>query len=421
MKQGKPVITFVIAALAVALTIYLGCYALNTLQDPFTTTLAYSYTVNDSVEADGLLVREEQVLPAQSGILDVICSEGEKVAKGQTIALVYRDSQAQADQAELDRLAVEIRLLEDTAAGADGVESAAKLDEEILQAVVDLRASTALGNFNQLEEQVLALKSGVLKRGYTYGDGLNSQSLAQRLDELKGEYSALRTQASSATTQVKAERAGTFSNQVDGFESTLTPESVFQLTVSTLSEQMAQPMTVGGGLGKLIFGHRWYFAAALPEDATQRLRQGDTVTMRFTGDFSQDVDMQVEQVGAVEGGKAVVVFSADEYLAQTTLLRRQTAELIFDSWTGLRIPKQALRLEKKTYTDPDTSQAQEVNQIGVYVLVSGKTEFKQVEIVTEGTDYYVVRPASEDSRSLRAGDEVIVQGVGLYDGQLLEF
>ncbi|OUQ78795.1 HlyD family efflux transporter periplasmic adaptor subunit [Flavonifractor sp. An100] len=420
MKQGTPVITVVMVAIAAAMVVYFGYYVFDTFNDPFTTTLAYSYTVSNSVEADGMLVRDEVVLPAQSGIVDVTRGEGEKVAAGKQVALVYRDTQAQADQAQLDQLALEIQLLEQAAVGSGSVESAAKLDEEILQSVVELRSSVALGDFNQLEDQVLAVKSGVLKRGYTYGDGLTAESLTQRLSELKSQYSALRTQTSTATTRVTAPQAGTFSNLVDGYEELLTPQTVFQLTPSSLEELMGRSVS-GGGLGKLILGYYWYFAAALPQEVADTLIEGSTVTMRFTGDFNQDVDMQVEQVGAPEEGECLVVFSSDEYLSQTTLLRRQTAELVFESWSGLRIPKEALRLEKVTYTDPDTSQEQESTRLGVYVLVGGRTEFKEVKVVTEGADYYVVEAADHSSSALRAGDEVIVEGVGLYDGQLLEF
>ena len=44
MKQGKPVITFVILVLAAALAVYLGFYAFGALNEPFTTTLAYQYS-----------------------------------------------------------------------------------------------------------------------------------------------------------------------------------------------------------------------------------------------------------------------------------------------------------------------------------------------------------------------------------------
>ena len=104
MKQGKSVITFAMAAIAVALVIYFGFYVAKVFSEPYTTALAYTYTSNDSAEAVGILVRQETVLPAQTGIVDVTRSEGEKVGVGQTVALIYRDSQAQADQAELDRL-----------------------------------------------------------------------------------------------------------------------------------------------------------------------------------------------------------------------------------------------------------------------------------------------------------------------------
>ena len=117
-----------------------------------------------------------------------------------------------------------------------------------------------------------------------------------------------------------------------------------------------------------------------------------------------------------------MVFSTDRYLARTTLLRSQTAELIFDSWSGLRVPKEALRMVKDTKLDEETGQAVETgSRLGVYVLLGGRAEFKEAAVVTEGSDYYVVRAVNAGSGALRAGDEVIIQGTGLYDGQLLEF
>ncbi|MBQ6891520.1 MAG: hypothetical protein IJN47_02800 [Clostridia bacterium] len=420
MKQGKPLITFVMVAIAAALSVYFGFYVFDTFNDPFTTTLAYQYTVHDSVEADGLLVRQEQVLAGPGGIVDVTRGEGEKVGVGQQVALIHRDSQAQADQAELERLALEIELLEYAITDSGSIESAARLDEDILQAVVDLRASAALGDYNELEDQIKAVKSGVLKRGYTYGDGLTSADLSDRLKELKSQHAALDRQTASGTTQVKADRAGIYSTLVDGYEDILTPETVFQLTPAVL-EQMTGGGAVSGVVGKLITSDRWYFVCVLPTQQADRLREGRTAKLRFTGDFSQDVDMLVEQIGDPEGDKTAVVFSTDRYLSQTTLLRRQTAELIFESWSGLRVPKEAVHMVKTTHEDPQTGETTESSRLGVYVLVGGRAEFKAVEVVTEGADYYILRGLSTGSRALRAGDEIILNALGLYDGQLLEY
>ena len=421
MKQERPVITVAITAIAVALVIYFGFYVAKVFSEPYTTALAYTYTSNDSAEAVGILVRQETVLPAQTGIVDVTRSEGEKVGVGQSVAQVYRDSQAQNNQADLEALADQIQLLEYSSDGG-GVDSAAKLDENILQAVTALHAASGVGDYNQLEDQARTLKSTVLKRGYVYGNGLGAEELSQKLNDLKSQYAALKQQTSSSTSSVRAPQSGVFSTLVDGYETAVTPQTVLQLTPSSLSALLAgQGKEAGGGMGKLITSTRWYFAAALPVSVAERLKEGSTATLRFSGDFDQDIDMRVDQVGQAEGDKSVVVFSTDRYLSQTTLLRQQTAELIFNSWSGLRIPKQALRMEKSTYTDKETGQEVQNNRLGVYALLGGRAEFKTVEVVTEGDDYYVVRSTTDESDALRAGDEVIVRATELYDGQLLEY
>jgi len=422
MKQGRPVITIVMMAMAVALAVYFGVYAFQTFNTPFSTTLTYVYTVSDSVQAEGLLVREEQVLSGKEGIQDIVRGEGEKVGVGQTVALVYRDSQAQADQAELEALETEIRLLEHAVIQSGDVESTARLDEDILQSMVSLRAAAALGDFGELEDQVLDVKSSVLKRGYTYGDGLTAADLSARLKELKTRYSELNRQTSSATTRVRVSQAGTFSSLVDGYETLIDPEQALQLSPSRLKSLLDNPPSVQEGvLGKLILDNRWYFLVNLDTETAERLRGQKSATLRFSGDFQQEVEMDVEQIGEAENGLAAVAFSTDRYLGQTTLLRRQTAELVFEDYSGLRVPKGAVHMEKVERTDEETQEVTTETRLGVYVLVSGRAEFKRVEVVIEGSDYYVVKPLDTGRKILRAGDEVISRGTGLYDGQLLEF
>ena len=131
--------------------------------------------------------------------------------------------------------------------------------------------------------------------------------------------------------------------------------------------------------------------------------------------------MQVEQVGKAENGQVPVVFSSNRYLARTTQLRQQSAQVIFDDFEGLRVPKQALRMEYENHADPESGVETQTRKLGVYVLVSGRIEFKEVKVVAEGSDYYVLRPAKAGSRAFRAGDEVVVRGVDLQDGQLLDY
>ena len=116
-----------------------------------------------------------------------------------------------------------------------------------------------------------------------------------------------------------------------------------------------------------------------------------------------------------------MVFSSNRYLTLTTQLRHQTAELIFDSWSGLRIPKEALRLVEPTPGEDGSAASSQTTRVGVYALVAGRTEFREVRIITEGSDFYVVEPVGTGRKILRAGDEVIVRATGLQDGLLLGF
>ena len=142
--------------------------------------------------------------------------------------------------------------------------------------------------------------------------------------------------------------------------------------------------------------------------------------------------MKVERIGPTEDAVTLVVFSSNRYLTLTTLLRHQTVELIFESWSGLRIPKEALRLEDVVPASSDSSSDSgsgsgsssappvTATRTVVYALVNGRTESREVAIVHEGPDYYVVRPLGSGRKVLRDGDTIITQGTGLQDGLRLE-
>lgn len=419
MKQGKPVINSVMIALAAALAIYFGVYLFKSFDAPYSSTLAYRYTQLDSTAVEGIIAREELVIPGQGGIVDVTRSEGERVGAGQTVAMVYRDSQAQAGQAELEALATEAALLTFAMNQSSDVESAAKLDETILQSLVELRDAASRNRFSDLENMVVEIKSGILKRSYTYGEGLTAGDLNARLTDLKGQISALKNQSAGEVSRIKAQSSGTFSNRVDGLERSVTPASVRSLTPIQLRDLMDQGRkTDHEAVGKLITNERWSYAALVPNATIQRLKVNDVVTLRFTGDFAQDVEMQVDHIGEVVDGLAVVVFSSTRYLAETTLLRQQSAEIIFEHYSGIRVPKSALRMLKGTYTDEETGEEVPYTQLGVYVLVAGRTEFKPVKVLSEASDYYVLQPAASDRKALREGDEVITKAKGIEAGQM---
>ena len=73
------------------------------LTDPFSSSPAYTYQVEQSVTVAGWVVREEQVLAApDTGILQLSRAEGERVSKGGQVAMVYNDEAALRRQEEIE-------------------------------------------------------------------------------------------------------------------------------------------------------------------------------------------------------------------------------------------------------------------------------------------------------------------------------
>ena len=424
MKQGSLNAKIIMLLLLAAVAVCLGAAAWRSFRDPFTTVVSYSYTVDDSLEATGFLARQEQVLTNTGGVVELLPQEGEKVAKGGTVALVYQDASGlerreQLQQLELEKEQLEYALERIGAGGGD----ASQLTDQVLDAIAELRAAVAGRDLTDLERQSMDLKSLVYKREYAYG-GTGEESadaIQAALDEVDSQISSLSSQAAQSTQSITASQSGIFSGYVDGYESLLTPEVLETVTPAQLDDLAGQASEEDQtAVGKLITDSTWYFACALPQEDAERLVEGRSVTVRFSRDWSGEVDMTVERVGEPEDGRCAVVLSTDRYLSETTLLRRQTVELVFQSVTGVRVPKQALRVAEQTVTDEETGEESTVQVTGVYTLVGEQVEFKPVTVLEQGDTFVLVEAAGSGRAALQPGDVVVVAAEDLYDGKVIQ-
>lgn len=427
MKQGSLNARIIMLLLLGAILLTIGVSAWNSLREIYPTVLAYTYTVSDSMEATGFLVRQESVLTGQGGTVELLPDEGEKVSRGETVALFYQSDDGLTQRQTLQQLLLEQEQLEYALAQAGGSSDSAQLSTRVADAIADLRGAASSGDLTGLESQTLELKSLIYKHSYTFNqEGDSTAALQASLDEVNTQIQTLTAQASQSTSRVTASQSGVFSGLVDGYESLITPDMLDSITPSQL-EQLARqaPTENTSAIGKLITNSTWYFACTLPEGDAERLVEGRTITVRFSRDWSGEVDMEVERLSDPEDGKVLVVLSADKFLSDTTLLRRQTVELVFDTVSGIRLPKEALRVEQQTVTDPDTEEEKQVSVTGVYALVGQRAEFKEVTVLAEEDDYILVKAAStetptQEKKALRAGDKIIISSGELYDGKVID-
>ena len=146
---------------------------------------------------------------------------------------------------------------------------------------------------------------------------------------------------------------------------------------------------------------------------------GKTTTLRIIGGFQTptagDVLFDGVRINAVPPHKRTINTVFQKYALFPHLNVYENIAF------GLRIPKAALHLEEVTEEDPDSSAPPVVvKKLVVYASVNGHAEMREVSIVHEDEDYYVVRPLGTGKKVLRDGDVIITHATGLIDGLTLE-
>ena len=418
MKNSSFATKCLLLAVTLGVLAYFGIQGLDYLSDPLTTTLAYNYQVEEGTDLSGYVVREERVLADDAGgLLRLQRSEGERVSAGGTVALVYADQTSLDRQQEIDELTGRIDQLQFAQEASVGSEVLLKLDAQIMRSLLAYRSELAAGRLDNAEEHETELRSLVLKRDYTNSD---SEDLSGQIAELQGRLKELKAQAASSVRRVTAPVSGLYSAVVDGYETVLTPDALADMTPSQLNAVKADE-TVASQTGKLILGDCWYYAVTMSADQAEALRDaGGSMTLRFAKGVEQDQTVTLYAVGPEEQGRVVVTFRGEYNLAQLTLLRRQSAQLIWRTVAGIRVPNEALRAAN-TKVDQEGNRTT-VESLGVYCVVGMEARFKPVEVLYSGDGFVLVRSTAasdQESLRLRPGDEIIISAKDLYDGKVV--
>jgi len=404
MPQSNFLSKLIALVLVVAVVCYMGFQIYDSLNNPIVTETAATFTVEDTLTATGFIIRDETLIPSPSGAVSIEAGEGKRLGTGQCIASVYADQSALETKQQLGSLDARIAMLENAASASDSI-GADGLESEIYDVIASLNGLTDSHDLLQLPDISAELQSLLFRREIAFGD---SAEIGALLDTLKAERDALAGQHNVSSGLVSAPFSGTFSSLVDGYETALTPALLDGLTVESLGqmETLRDEGLPDGHIGKMIRGYTWYYAVSMDTADAALLAPGSAATLRFASGFDGDIVMNVVSLGTDENGKTAVVFSSGKYLTETISLRRQTADVIYKTYNGIKVPGRALRMQDGV--------------TGVYCLVGLQAQFKPVNVIYTAETYYLVEYDRVEKGALRPGDEIIVAARQLYDGKVVK-
>lgn len=418
MKESTLATKIMIAILCLGVAAYLAIYLVRGWKAELATTRAYTHSIDVGQEAQGILVRTEIPLAGGSGYVDQILPEGAKAAAGDAVALLYGDPSALTTRQSIRTLEAEIEQLQYALGDRAQSSDAARLDQQVISSIVSLRSLAAGGDLTGLDDCALNLRSMVFKRDYAYGDTGAAEQLGQLITDKQAQLAELYRSLNQVSTTVYAPTSGIYSAGTDGWEGVVTPAMLDSLTAGDLDGLLQQQHSPApDSVGKLITDSTWYYAALL-DGVDTGLQSGRRYTLSFSGDYFGQLVMTLERV-ALDGDRTLAIFSCRSHLADTTLLRVQTVDVVTQTLEGIRVPRQALRVETVEETAEDGS-IRHVNRYGVFTVVGAQAEWHEVEVLYTDESYYLVRPADPAAASrLRAGDEVIFNSSGIYDGKVV--
>ena len=402
MKQGKFYTKLILWIFLAAVVCYFGYYIFSAIYAPLTTAVAMEYEAGTGSYTTGFVVRDETVVRSRYGITTMVVSEGERVSKGQTLATGYLNDSAQERQSRMEELEDQLEQLEYAASfSADAADQAA-LDAEIQSQLVHMSRYVTRRDMNSAADRSPSLKGLILRRMSSEED---NESMNQRITQLREQLAALQADASGDTVAVSAQSSGYFSGTVDGYEAVLTRSALDTMTAATL-QNVLPSSTPSDAVGKLISGSTWYYVTVVPTDQTRDVEVGDEVPVTFASDLHDGLLMKVYRLGDDEDGSRLLVLSCDRYMQDATLLRQQSADVVFSSYQGLRVPKEAVRVNDS-------------RQVGVYVLEGSMASWKPIVILHDNGESYVVALDKSSTDNLWPGDEIIVGAKNLYDGKVV--
>ena len=105
----------------------------------------------------------------------------------------------------------------------------------------------------------------------------------------------------------------------------------------------------------------------------------------------------VESVKDAGDGQSIIILSCDSLDTALVSERVQRIELVFEDYTGLKVPREAIHFNAQ-------------KEKGVYVILGQDVQFKKIDIVYEGDDY-VLSKNSSDEDYLLLYDQILLEAV----------
>ncbi|MBQ1435704.1 MAG: hypothetical protein II705_08715 [Clostridia bacterium] len=399
--------SFIIYFVAAAFVLFLCMQGYNAIFRSVPTESASRGVATESFDVTGVVFRDEEMLYGygREGMIDYIVDNGEKLARGATVAQYYPSQEDIDNRQKAAALEAELASYTDVLSSAQVGSSDARMNDLALDRNIQLIMNyNKKGDYKSSSSMKNEIRMLINRKRYIAGE---ATSFDAEIDEIARKLQEIGAPQSSVISEIYAPIGGYFSRNFDGYEERLNTYTMEYYDVPAIKDLMASaPDDLSMyGIGKVVASFEFYYVALVDKSIVDTLHTGQSVQIRFRGSEDMLYPATVSEMIGPYDNVYVVRFKSNYTSNAMTLERMPEAEIITAQYSGIRVPKSAVRMID--------------GKEGVFVLVGSIARFREIETQYLEGDYYIVREDNTSNNALLLGDQIIVQGTDIYEGKVM--
>lgn len=384
---------------------YIIYHLVNKSNSEIKTEFALNETVYKTIDAECFVIRDEEfIINDAVGTSVSFANDGDRVARGDTVSVVFNSPEDAADYLKARELKKNIAHYEELERQANfqplNINS---LTKKINNELTDYLEAVDTRKFDKALSSAEMFRDSLTGKQIATGKALD---LSEKLVKLNEELESINSN-NLEYTEIKTENAGYFISGADGYEKLLNFNEIDNLTVKDLKKAIkAKPEKVPSDVvGRTVSSFKWYIACVVDSDKTVNISQDKKIYLNFPESGIEKLPVKIHKISERTDKEAVVIFSCDEMNETLSDFRIEKIEIITDEYSGFKISNSSIRTVD--------------GQQGVYIVRGNLMGFRKIKIIFTTDDYSIVTNPDNSSGYIRLYDKVVTEGVDLYDNKLI--
>ncbi len=384
---------------------YIIYHLVNQSNTEIKTEFALKETVYKTINTNCFVVRDEKFIKSDAvGTTVSFATNGERVARGDTVSVVFNSAEDAAAYLKAKELKKSIEHFEELSGQANfqplNINS---LTKKISNELNEHLEAVESRSFSKASTSIEVFRDSVTGKQIATGKILD---FSDKLSSLTEEYNALNSQDLDYT-EIKTDDAGYFISGSDGYEKVLNFSEIDNLTVKDVKKALkSKPENINSDVvGRTVSSFKWYIACVIDSDKIVDISFDKKIYINFPEAGVERLPVTLYKIGDRNEKETIVLFCCDEMNETLSNFRIENIEIITDEYTGYKISNTSIRTVD--------------GQQGVYIVRGNLMGFRKIKVIYTNDDYSIVDNPDNSSSYIKLYDKVVTEGVDLYDNKLI--